>query len=68
MEDRGVVCGEMGGKRDWKTVVESCSRCFGMEFGDDSFDAFCVKKLFMTSLWEISWLISHIPAPKGRTY
>ena len=29
MEARGVDCGDIGGKRDWKMVVVSDSRCLG---------------------------------------
>lgn len=30
MDVSGVVCGEIGGKRDWKTVVMRDSRCLGI--------------------------------------
>ena len=46
MELSGVVCGEIGGKRDWKTVVVSCSRCLGIVvFSSDAGD----MKSFITS-------------------
>lgn len=46
MEVSGVVCGEMGGKRDWKTVVIRDSRCLGIAAFEGS--AVAVVKLFMT--------------------
>lgn len=51
MEVKGVRCGFMLGKRDWKTDVVRDSRCFGMllaEAGVLSAGAGVVK-LFMTS-------------------
>lgn len=46
MAERGVACGAIGGKSDWKVDVRRLSRCFG------TFDAAVapgVEKLFMTS-------------------
>lgn len=43
-----MVCGEIGGKRDWKIVVVSDSRCRGTLFGE-SFSEGGEIKLFMTS-------------------
>lgn len=48
MEVSGVVCGEIGGKRDWKIVVVRDSRCLGILFADSVSEAGDVK-LFMTS-------------------
>lgn len=48
MEESGVVCGEIGGKRDWNIVVVSCSRCFGTLFGESDSEAGEVK-LFITN-------------------
>jgi len=46
IEERGVRCGEMGGKRDWKTEVVRDSRCLGIE---EVSVVDGVAKLFMTS-------------------
>lgn len=43
-----MVCGEIGGKRDWKIVVVRDSRCLGILFSDSASEAGDVK-LFMTS-------------------
>ena len=51
MELRGVVWGEMGGKRDWNIVVVRDSRCFGtagLEFLELSEVEAGEVKLFMT--------------------
>lgn len=48
MEVNGVVCGEIGGKRDWKMVVTRDSRCLGI-FWLDSVSVTGDVKLFMTS-------------------
>jgi len=48
MEVSGVVCGEIGGKRDWKIVVVRDSRCLGILFATSVSEAGVVK-LFMTS-------------------
>lgn len=48
-----MVCGDMGGKRDWKTVVQRFSRCLGTA-GAGPVEAESVEvgagvlKLFMT--------------------
>lgn len=53
MEDSGIVCGDMGGKRDWKTVVQRFSRCLGTA-GDGMVEAESMEaeagvlKLFIT--------------------
>jgi len=52
---REVDWGEMGAKRDWKIVVVSDSRCFGIGFVESSAGVVVegsgvgVLKLFMTS-------------------
>lgn len=43
-----MVCGEIGGKSDWKMVVVRDSRCLGILFFDSSSEAGELK-LFMTS-------------------
>jgi hypothetical protein len=43
-----VVCGEIGGKRDWNIVVVRDSRCLGTLFFE-SFSEGEEVKLFMTS-------------------
>lgn len=48
MEESGVVCGEIGGKRDWKMVVTRDSRCRGTFLSDSDSEAGDVK-LFITS-------------------
>lgn len=48
MEESGVVCGDIGGNKDWKIVVVSDSRCFGT--ADISPSAGVgERKLFMTN-------------------
>jgi len=50
MDESGVACGEMGGKRDWKIDVVKDSRCLGMLLVDSEEEAERVDvKLFMTS-------------------
>lgn len=50
MLPNGVVCGDIGGKRDWKTDVVRFSRCLGtLEPGCAEAG---VTKLFMTSLMD----------------
>ena len=48
MEERGVVCGEMGGKRDWKIVVVRDSRCLGTVGEEEPSEGGGEVKLFMT--------------------
>jgi hypothetical protein len=48
MDESGVVCGEIGGKSDWKIVVVRDSRCLGTFFAE-SFSEGGEVKLFMTS-------------------
>ena len=43
-----MVCGEIGGKRDWKIVVVRDSRCLGTLLAE-SFSEAGEVKLFMTS-------------------
>ena len=47
MELSGVAWGEIGGNRDWKTVVVKDSRCLGRA-GAEPFDGVGDTKLFMT--------------------
>lgn len=56
IEESGVVCGEMGGKRDWNMVVTRDSRCFGTLFSESDSEGGEVK-LFITS-WESQYIIS----------
>jgi len=49
MEVRGVRCGFMEGKRDWKTDVVRVSRCLGMALEGAVESVGGVVKLFMTS-------------------
>ena len=48
IEDRGVECGTIGGKSDWKTVVVRFSRCFGTAGGGWPSWGVGEMKLFMT--------------------
>lgn len=48
IEERGVACGAIGGKRDWNIVVTRDSRCFGTLLGESDSEAGDVK-LFITS-------------------
>jgi hypothetical protein len=48
IEESGVVCGEIAGKRDWNIVVTKDSRCLGTFFSDSDSEGWDVK-LFMTS-------------------
>jgi hypothetical protein len=48
IEESGVVCGEIGGKRDWNIVVTRDSRCLGTLFPEADSEVGDVK-LFMTS-------------------
>ena len=48
MEESGVACGDIGGKRDWNMVVTRDSRCLGIFFSLSVSEAGDVK-LFITS-------------------
>ena len=48
MEESGVAWGDIGGNKDWKTVVVSDSRCLGT-VGSEPLGGMGDVKLFMTS-------------------